>query len=78
MANQRPVLVWRRPRPRMKRWQVSLYACDGSWCGVLTTHWFRRAAERRARIESTHHLRLNQLLGSRWMVERVPVTAGEA
>jgi hypothetical protein len=58
----------------VKRWQVSLYACDGSHCGVLSTHWFRRAAARRARIEAADDRRLNQLLDSRWAVERIGMT----
>lgn len=61
----------------MKRWRVSLYACDGSHCGVFSKHWLRRAATRRARIEAADDRELSQLVGSRWVVERVPVSDGD-
>ena len=55
----------------MKRWLVALYACDGSRSGTLSEHWTRRGAARRRRIEEADDRKLNQLLGSRWVVERV-------
>lgn len=56
----------------MKRWQVALYACDGSRSGTLSEHWTRRGAVRRRRLEEADARRLSPLIGSRWVVERFP------
>jgi hypothetical protein len=61
----------------VKRWQVSLYACDGTHCGVFSKHWLRRAAARRARIEAADDRRLSQLIGSRWVVERTGASGAD-